>query len=262
MRNLLNPDSPVLMFITRLVYAVWLNILWFVCSIPLITIGASTTALFTVTLKMARNEEGNITSQFFKAFADNFKFSTKVWLILMAVLAVLAVDGYALNRLRYTGAVWTILFAFWIVASVMFFCILMYIFPLMAHFENTVGAMLKNALFISIRYLICTAAMLAIYFIMLLIIVRFFTPAVIFGEGVCAFLCSFLLNGVLKACEGPDAHKEEGSEEDAAESPEGASEGEPEGVSADGFSERVSEGVSADGLSRGQIDRVTNEEQT
>ena len=60
MRNLLNPDNPVMNFITRVVYAVWLNILWFVCSIPIVTAGASTTALFYVTLKMVKNEEGNI----------------------------------------------------------------------------------------------------------------------------------------------------------------------------------------------------------
>ena len=68
MRQLFSPEGSVMLFITRLVNSVWLNILWFVFSIPIITVGASTTALFYVSLKMARNEEGNITSQFFQAF--------------------------------------------------------------------------------------------------------------------------------------------------------------------------------------------------
>ena len=46
MRSILDPDSPVLQFITKLVNSVWLNILWFVCCIPVITIGPATTALF------------------------------------------------------------------------------------------------------------------------------------------------------------------------------------------------------------------------
>ena len=56
MNQLFNPDSPVLGFINKIVYCVYLNILWLVCSLPIVTIGASTTALFYVTLKMAKNE--------------------------------------------------------------------------------------------------------------------------------------------------------------------------------------------------------------
>ena len=203
MKDFLSPDSPVMSLITRIVNCVWLNILWFVFSIPVITIGASTTALFHVTLKMALNEEGNITSQFVTAFKENFRFATKVWGILLAVIAVFAVDGYLLWHLRFSSPFWTIITAVYIIALIALLIVLMYIFPLMAHFENTVFAMFKNSLMIGMRYLVCTAVMGAIYFAMILVVVRFFTPAVIFGEGLCAFLCSFLLNNVLLACEGP-----------------------------------------------------------
>ena len=43
--------------------------------------------------------------------------------------------------------------------------------------------------------------MAVIYFVMLLVVVRFFTPAVIFGEGLCALLCSWLLSNILVQCE-------------------------------------------------------------
>ena len=61
MNSLLNPDNPVMQFITKIVYSVYLNILWFMCCIPVVTAGAATTALYYVTLKMAKNEEGGIT---------------------------------------------------------------------------------------------------------------------------------------------------------------------------------------------------------
>ena len=77
----------------------------------------------------------------------------------------------------------------------------MYIFPLLARFDNTVGAMFKNALFIGVRFLFCTVLMAVIYFAMLLVVVRIFTPAVIFGEGLCALLCSYLLSNVLLLCQ-------------------------------------------------------------
>lgn len=214
MRRFLNPDNPVMTFITRIVYSVYLNILWFVCCIPIVTAGASTTALFYVTLKMARNEEGNITSQFFRAFRENFRVATKVWLILLALGIVLGVDGFVLYHMRFENWFWAILTAIFLVAVVAYFIIVMYIFPLMARFDNTVFMMFFNSIMIGMRFLLCTVLMAVIYFAMMFVIVNIFTPAVIFGEGFCAFLCSCLLANILDMC-GP---KEEAAAEDDGES--------------------------------------------
>ena len=109
MTNLLNPDNAVMQFITKIVYSVYLNILWFICCLPIVTIGASTTALFYVTMKMVRNEEGNITRNFFHSFKENFKQSTLVWLMLLALGIILGIDGYVLYHLRFENAFWTLL---------------------------------------------------------------------------------------------------------------------------------------------------------
>ncbi len=201
MRNLFNLDGPVLQFINKLVYSVYLNILWFICCIPIVTIGASTTALFYVSLKIAKNEEGNLTQAFFHSFRENFRQGTVIWLILLGAGIVLGIDGYVLYHMRFENAFWTLCTAVLFVAAAAYAVVLMYIFPLLARFDNTVGAMFKNALFIGIRFLFCTAVMAVIYFAMLLVIVRIFTPAVIFGEGLCALLCSYLLSNILLLCE-------------------------------------------------------------
>ena len=70
MSEFFNPDSPIMRFITKIANSIYLNILWFVCCLPVVTIGASTTALFYVTLKMAKNEEGNMTAAFFHSFQE------------------------------------------------------------------------------------------------------------------------------------------------------------------------------------------------
>lgn len=201
MNQLFNPDNPLMRFITKLTYSVYLNILWFLCCLPVVTAGASTTALFYVTLKMARNEEGNITKEFFRAFRRNLKQATGVWLVLCALGAVLAFDGYVFYHMRFENVFWTLCTAVFCVAAAAYAIVLMYIFPLLARFDNTVGAMFKNALFIGVRFLFCTALMAVIYFVMLLVVVRIFTPAVIFGEGLCALLCSYLLSNVLQLCQ-------------------------------------------------------------
>lgn len=201
MTDLFNADGPVLQFVNKIVYSVYLNILWFLCCIPVITVGASTTALFYVTLKISKNEEGNITKAFFRSFRQNFRQGTLIWLILLAAGIILGVDGYVLYHMRFENLFWTLCTAVFCVAAIAYAIVLMYIFPLLARFDNTTGAMFKNALFIGIRFLFCTVLMAAVYFIMLLVIVRIFTPAVIFGEGLCALLCSFLRSNILQLCQ-------------------------------------------------------------
>ena len=174
MNNLLNPDNPVMQFITKLVNAVYLNILWLLCCLPIFTIGASTTALFYVTLKMVKNEEGNITKAFFHSFKENLKQGTIIWLILLGLGIIFGIDGYVLYHMRFENAFWTICTALFIVAVIAYAIVLMYIFPLLARFNNTTLSMFKNSIMIGMRFLLCTVLMAVIYFAMACIIINIF----------------------------------------------------------------------------------------
>ncbi len=197
MNNLLNPDNKVMQFITKVADSVFLNLLWLIFSLPIVTIGASTTALFTVTERMVRNEEGNLWKGFYQAFRSNLKSATKTWLILLLLGAALIGDTWICWHMRYENPFWTVLTAVLFVADAAYLIILMYVFPLSARFENTSFQMIKNAFMIGMRYLVCTALQAGIYFLMLLCAVRFFTPILMFGEGLCALLSSYVLNGIL-----------------------------------------------------------------
>ena len=201
MSNLFNPDNAVMQFITKIAHCAYLNILWFICCLPVVTIGASTTALFYVTLKMAKNQEGNLTGAFFHSFKENFKQGTFIWLILLVIGIVLGIDGYVLYHLRFSNIFWTMVSAVFLVALAAYIIILMYIFPLLSRFQNTTFAMFKNSLMIGMRFLLCTFFMAAIYFIMAYVVINLFTPAIIFGYGLCAFLCSYLLSNILTLCQ-------------------------------------------------------------
>lgn len=201
MNSLLNPESKAMLFFTKIAYSAYLNILWFLCCLPIVTAGASTTALFYVTLKMAKDEEGNVTKSFFQAFRQNFKKATVIWLILLALGMALALDGYVFYHMRFENVFWTVGTAVFLVALAAYAIVLMYIFPLLARFENTVRAMLLNSIMLGMRFLLCTVVMAAIYFVMGFVVVNVFTPAIVFGEGLCALLCSHLLSNILLLCE-------------------------------------------------------------
>lgn len=197
-------ESKISQLLIKLSYSCWLNILWFICSIPIFTMGAATTALYDVSLKIIRGEENGLTRQFFKSFRCNFKQATVIWLILLAVGGVMAGDGYILWHLRSsaTGPVaimWTLLLAILIVAAIAYVIVLLYVFPLVASVSNTNRAMLKNSFLIGIRYLFCTIMLFAFHFAMFYVAVALFTPILIFGHGLVALLCSWLLNSVIRA---------------------------------------------------------------
>ena len=193
----------------------YLNFLWLVCSLPVFTAGAATAALYDVTLRIAREEEPPLTTRFFKAFLENFRQATTVWLILLGIGALLGADGYILYHLYKSTAgmvsvICTLGLALIIVAAIAYVIVLLYVFPLVASVKNTNWAMLKNALLIGIHYLFCTILVFAIHFAMFFAVVAVFTPLIVFGEGLCALLSSCLLGKVIRACSYDPAEEGEG----------------------------------------------------
>ena len=201
MKNLFSYDSPVMQFLEKVCFCCCLNGLWILCSLPIVTMGAATTALYCVSIKLNRNLDGAIFRQYFRSFKDNFKQSTQLWVILLVVGIFLSVDGYVLNHLRKatTGVpaiLWTLLLAVIIAAAIIYAILLAYTFPLIAYFENTNTAMLINAFRIGVRYLFVTLLIFAIHILVAYITINLFTPLAIFGEGLCAILSSFFLSTV------------------------------------------------------------------
>ena len=197
-------ESKISQSLIKLCYSCWLNILWVVCSIPVFTMGAATTALYDVSLKIVRDEETSLTRQFFKSFRSNFRQATVLWMILFGIGLLLVGDGWVLWHLRAssTGAVaimWTLLLAVLIVASIAYVIVLLYVFPVVASVSNTNRAMLKNSFLIGIHYLFATILVFAIHFAMFYVVVAVFTPMAIFGEGLVTLLSAWLLNNVLRA---------------------------------------------------------------
>ena len=203
-------DSKFTQLMLKLCYACYLNLLWFVCSLPVFTAGAATTALYYVCLKIVRDEEHHVGRLFFHAFRDNFKQATALWLIMLGAGLFLGGDMYIVRHLRQSAAgsaavLWTLVLAFLIAVSVVYVIVLTYLFPLMASVENTNRAMLKNSFLIGTHYLFATLLVFAVHFAMFFAVVRIFTPLIVFGEGLCALLSAWLLNGILISVSGePD----------------------------------------------------------
>ena len=209
-------ESKFSQLLLKLCYACYLNLLWMLCSIPIVTIGASTTALYYASLKIVRGEESYAGRMFFRSFKENFRQATQLWLILLGVGLFLGADGYILYHLRQssTGAravIWTVILAVVIAAAVLYVIVLEYVFPLLASVSNTNRAMLKYSFLIGTHYLFATILVFAVHFAMFFVVVAWFTPLIVFGEGLCAMISAWLLNSILISVSGSPEEKTEGN---------------------------------------------------
>lgn len=186
-------DSPLMNGLSKLADLIWLNILATICCIPIITIGASLTALHYVVLKMVKDEEGYITRSFFKSFKENFKQATLMWLMLLVVFILLVADFMIF---RFSG----IVFPGWcqialIAIAVLIMFATMHLFPLLSRYENSIRATYKNSLFMGILHLPKTILMMLCWIvpIVITIYVESFFPIVFFlGISGPAFLNALL----------------------------------------------------------------------
>lgn len=160
MSKLFRMDSPLMRFLTKIADLMVLNILFCVTSIPLITIGASWTALYSVTLKMVRDEEGSVSRSYFRSFRQNFRQATLLWLGVLVVLALLVLDIRVLNGMAGGTAPGLLRVGVEILAF-LGIMVLQYLFPSLARFEASLADTLKNACMMALAHLPKTALMTA-----------------------------------------------------------------------------------------------------
>lgn len=153
-------DNIVMRALGRICDFILLNILWVICSIPLFTIGASTAALYTVMLKIVKNEEGYIVRGFIGAFKENFKKSTIIWLILAVIGITIGVDLRLVLEMESTMR--TVFQTIFTVLGIVWLCVVIYVFPLTARYESTIRNTFKNALLLCVAKLPYTVLMVVI----------------------------------------------------------------------------------------------------
>ena len=143
-------DGPLFSALNKLADLMILNLLFVVCSLPVITLGASLSAMQYVTIKMRDKEEGYVWKSFLKAFRANLKKATLIWLLLLAVLIVLFVDTRLMTVVGGSAVMIGAIRVAVLLGALIWLMVFLYAFPLQARFENTVAGTLQNALLLAI----------------------------------------------------------------------------------------------------------------
>lgn len=212
MNKLFNLDSPILRVLGTLADMCLLNIMTLIGCLPIITAGASLTAMHYVMLKMVRNEEGYIWKDFWKSFKENFWQGTAIGSILLIFVAFFLIDCYI-----FKGFVETVSLPMLAVAgafALFLYMIYLYVFPLLSHFHNTVLGTIKNAFFVGIMAFPQTILMMIVTALPLVLVYQYtqILPLVImFGFTGPAYFCAWLYSKIFKRLE-PKAAETEAAE--------------------------------------------------
>ena len=138
-------ESKIAAAITAVIEIVAAGLLWLLCSLPIVTLGASSTALYYAVVKCIRHERGGLTKSFFKAFRRDFRTATLIWLIILAAGVLFAADVRAFSQLN---GVLSMVGKLLLVALLAFFP---WVFAFISRFSNTVGGTLKYCGYLALR---------------------------------------------------------------------------------------------------------------
>ncbi len=163
----MNTDGRIMNFLSKLGDMFILNVLYLISCIPVVTIGAATTALYYNTLKMAENRESYIWREYWKSFRQNFKQATMIWMIMLFCISVLGADAFLLGGM--SEAFGSVVALIVIVLGIFLIMTGVYVFPVLARFDNTVKNTFKNALIMAVRHLPSTIVIVALHGLPLLL---------------------------------------------------------------------------------------------
>lgn len=209
-----NYDSPISEIFTKIAKFFVLNLLWIICSLPIITMGASTAALYYCMLRIARKEDAKVTEMFFHAFKQNLKQGCILTILFLACGLFLYADIRVCQILDNTLC--AIIKIFLLLFTGVYAMTFSYVFPLLAQFENDIKTTLKNAFIMSIGYLhktivivILNALPVAIFFLVEELFILSFPIWITFGFSLIAYVNSKLLKGTFDALIDKYIHTEE-----------------------------------------------------
>lgn len=172
MENYFDPDSGIMTTLSNMADLVIANILWVLTSIPIVTIGASTSALYSVVRTPGEKRySASVFKNYFRAFRRNFKTATAAFLILLPPAVLVAIN----ILLVVFGLLEDSIVAYVIcgISILLFLFTWSYVFPLIAHFENTAFKSVVNALVLSVMHLPTTVAVTVLNLIPLIVLLFF-----------------------------------------------------------------------------------------
>ena len=173
-----------------------MSVLWLITSLPVITMGASTAAFYSFTLDAVSDSEGGVWNSYFTAFRENFKKSTIIWLIQLALSAFLAVNLYAAwNFYLLKGILGIGLFSLALFGVIVFVCTGIYLYPILVSYDFTIKKVIGDSFIMAIGNPHVTLSVIVL-FVLAGVGIYFISGLFFFWIGLAIFFSSYFIWGL------------------------------------------------------------------
>jgi len=214
MNGIFNYDNKVFEILGKAVDWVYIGILWLIFSLPVVTIGASTTALYETVHKVIRKSKGYVWRTFWTTFKTNFKKTTKIWLIQLVVIAVLFLDMKIMQNFLEQGSKLGSLYYFFYISLFFMYVWVVYTCAYAARIEDNVKTIMKNAAFMAVMNLPWALVIIALFIAAVILVSVSPICAVILPTGVFLLYDMILMRVFNKYINMADEDKVEDNTED------------------------------------------------
>lgn len=187
-------DGRFVRTLTKVADFIILDILIMIFSLPVITIGPALSAAYYVALKEVRDEEGYLLKSFWKSFKQNFRQGFIIELIIIAVATLLYYDITIVYRLEYSepSIIWNLLFYVLLGFLVLVIATVIYVFPMLAKFDNKILKLMVNSLLMAVKHLPQTIIMVIIT-VGLTYYTFTYLPMIVFTIGLSIYVNAFIM---------------------------------------------------------------------
>ena len=196
-RNLFNPESGLMITMTQITDCIFLSLFFLLGCFPVVTIGASSAALYDAVFRDYRKGDKHPWQRFLQVFRRNWKagiLPTAVYLVLFALLAKGLIAVW--NAAVYGEISWMV-FSAAAFAGVLILGILSVLFPMLSRFENSFVALMKNTVFLAMANLPRTLVLGILNAAAFLLCLRYIFP-LFFLPALAALISTLLLEPMFK----------------------------------------------------------------
>ncbi len=196
-RNLLKPDSGLMITLTQLTDTIFLSLFWILGCIPVVTIGASCAALYDSVFRGFRQGEKNSWQRFLKVFKDNWKEGILPTVFFLALFGLLVKGMVLVWNAAVGGSISWMVFSAAALVAVLLLGTLSLLFPLLSRFENSLGGTLKNTFLLGFAHLPRILVLGLIQAAAIFLCARFVFP-LFFLPALAALLSSLFVEPIFK----------------------------------------------------------------
>lgn len=191
-----NPESLFWRLISRGVDIVGLSLLWAALSLPIVTCGAATSALYYTVVKAFRQGEKDT----FHIYWDSFKANLKQGLIVSIIAAVVLLVvfyGYSIMKSNWSSQIGQVLFVTYDLLLVVPLGTLCYVFPMMGRFEQPTQDLFANSFLMAMKHLPSTIVVTLLTVELSIVTAEYWWPIFI-TPFFCALFTSLFLEKIFK----------------------------------------------------------------